>query len=497
MQKYLILLPNNLGDVIMVLPVLRALKQEDSTRHISFFAESGFEGGLVNSPCCDHIISFERKALKAACVKNDGASVQTQLKALLDGLNSEAFEVVINLSQTGYLSYITTLVKAPRKVGRRFLYEGNHALPDRWSQYLYAIAFAREYNALHASEVYCRIAGVPPNASAGELIVLTPDEKSSAAKYLAAKGCPPGRKYLILQPGAAYQSKRWPEAHFSTLGGLLAHDGYTAVITGAPAELPLCRRVAGAIGISAIVSANERTFRETIALCENAACIVTGDTALMHAGAALGKRVIALFGSTNPVETGPYGVGHTVFVGECPNKPCFKTECSSRACMNSITPESVHCAVGGMLTEEIGRQAYISGFSGSTWGLSPVSSTGKPLCNAAGAALIRSLFDDDATLPATPEVTREMAALHEFVALCAQMERVLLFFMDSGNGMYLQRFETLRQQAAATGGAGAFLNAVINIRLNSVPLFDPMKGIAESIEVCRSTIRQIKETALR
>jgi len=496
MQKILILLPNNLGDVIMALPVLRALKHRDPATHLTFFVEQGNEGGLISNTDCDRIISFDRKVFKAAALRDDMESVNTMLQEVLDDLNLQEFDAVINLSQTGYLSYVTALVKAPHKAGRRFLREGNHALPDLWSQYLYAIAFARECNALHTSEVYCRIAGVKPVRSAAPLIVPATDEKTGAEVYLREKGCTPGRKLIVLQPGAAYQSKRWPEELFVALGNMLIHDGYYCIITGAPVEKELCCRIGEELGPHAVVSAGERTFRETIALCSMTECIVTGDTALMHAGAALGKRVVALFGPTNPVETGPYGAGHTVFAGECPERPCFKNECASRACMYSIPPELVYRAVQGVLTKDDTRQVYVSEFRGPTWGLESLSPAALPLYNSTRATVVQSLFDADSQHTSSVEIHREHAVLGEFVALCHQMESVLDLFQNSGNGAYLQRFEALRQMAASAGGCSAFMNAILNIRLNSVPLLDPLKGIAASVDACKSTARQCTRNAV-
>ena len=55
MQRILILLPNNLGDVIMTLPVLAGIKKNNFQSHISFFVEDGFEGGMEKSLDCDRI----------------------------------------------------------------------------------------------------------------------------------------------------------------------------------------------------------------------------------------------------------------------------------------------------------------------------------------------------------------------------------------------------------------------------------------------------------
>ena len=59
----------------------------------------------------------------------------------------------------------------------------------------------------------------------------------------------------------------------------------------------------------------------------------------------MGTPVIALFGPTDPARTGPYGSGHTVIRTELPCSPCFLKKCSTKKCMEDISPEQVFAAV--------------------------------------------------------------------------------------------------------------------------------------------------------
>jgi ADP-heptose:LPS heptosyltransferase len=64
MSNILVVLPNNLGDVIMALPVLRALKKDSPDSSITFFVEEGYEGGLLNCPDIDRLHLFPRRQIR-------------------------------------------------------------------------------------------------------------------------------------------------------------------------------------------------------------------------------------------------------------------------------------------------------------------------------------------------------------------------------------------------------------------------------------------------
>ena len=86
------------------------------------------------------------------------------------------------------------------------------------------------------------------------------------------------------------------------------------------------------------------------ALCRRASVVVSTDTGPMHLAAAVGTRVVALFGPTAPNRTGPYGSQHVVLRHQVPCSPCFKRICESTVvepygCMKRIEVEEVVGAV--------------------------------------------------------------------------------------------------------------------------------------------------------
>ncbi|MBN1128351.1 MAG: glycosyltransferase family 9 protein [Chitinispirillaceae bacterium] len=499
MSGTLVILPNNLGDVIMTLPLLAGLKAKDPQTHITFFVEQGFEAGLVNSPFCDRLFPFDRKAIRDRSRTAGWQEALDRFTGVVAELKALRFDRVINLSQHPYTSLLTTLVECENTAGRRFQREGNHALPDAWSQYLYAVPFARACNGLHATDVYCRIAGTTA-PSASPVVRVTPDEKNEAAGFLSQNGMVPGAgPVMVLQPGAAYAAKRWPLDHFTGLGRMLVGDGYRIIITGAPAERELAEALGSRIGGAALVSAGKRTFRETIALMPFVQGCVTGDTAIMHAAAALDRRVYALFGPTNPVETGPYGAGHFVFYGRCEKRPCFCMTCKNTLCMKSILPETVGAVIAGKVPAGAGCDVFVSGRnSDATQRLDPVAAQGQELFSPIDALVARRTVEPDhaAEGPIDPEEADRIR--REAAVFCSTLDRMidaLTEYLSTRSMEAIRRYERIHAEFSSPSGSIAFFSALLNIRLNSIPLIDPVKGVGASREACIATRAAVERAA--
>ncbi len=97
-------------------------------------------------------------------------------------------------------------------------------------------------------------------------------------------------------------------------------------------------------------------LRELAELLGRAAVVVCPDTGVMHLAAAMGGRVVALFGPTAPWRTGPHGGGHRVLRRELACAPCFQRECPTPRCLGELTPAEVAAAVGELLDQAISQE---------------------------------------------------------------------------------------------------------------------------------------------
>jgi heptosyltransferase-2 len=137
---------------------------------------------------------------------------------------------------------------------------------------------------------------------------------------------PPGELPLIaLAPGAAYgPAKRWPLEYFVALARELQKERYRVIVLGSPNE----RSLGEALGKTGAVDLTGKTnLLESIAVLESANLLVSNDSGALHLARAAGTPVVALFGSSSSIWTGPESHEGTIMRWEVPCSPCFKREC--------------------------------------------------------------------------------------------------------------------------------------------------------------------------
>ncbi|MEU7815605.1 glycosyltransferase family 9 protein [Pseudonocardia sp. NPDC049154] len=122
----------------------------------------------------------------------------------------------------------------------------------------------------------------------------------------APAGTAPGpARPVVIHPGAAFGAKCWPADRFAALARRLAPLG-PVVVTGGPQERPLAERVAAAADLSDDrVLAGRTSIAELAALVAGAALVVSGDTGIAHLAAAFGRPSVVLFGPVGPERWGP------------------------------------------------------------------------------------------------------------------------------------------------------------------------------------------------
>lgn len=159
-----------------------------------------------------------------------------------------------------------------------------------------------------------------------------------------------GQPLLVLAPGAAFgPAKQWPITSYRELARWWgSHDDRLVVAVGAPGEEA---QAAEAIEYcpNAINLAGQTSLRQLMLLLQESSCIIANDSGTMHLGAALGKQGVAIFGSTDPVATGPLGGRWLVLREPLPCSPCLERVCprtdAPYECLRRIQPSDVKDAV--------------------------------------------------------------------------------------------------------------------------------------------------------
>jgi lipopolysaccharide heptosyltransferase II len=181
-------------------------------------------------------------------------------------------------------------------------------------------------------------------------------ERPTIATAVKSKWPTEGARWITLQPGARWENKRWPAKYFADLVRSTAQQfpDTRFAILGSGEDKSLgeiisraaperCLNLCGATSLLEMI--------EWVRLCE---LMVTNDTGPMHAAAALGKPLIALFGPTEPCRTGPYGQLENVLRIDLPCSPCLSADCTFYAkpneCLNALSPAMVFARVQKLLS---------------------------------------------------------------------------------------------------------------------------------------------------
>jgi heptosyltransferase-2 len=194
---------------------------------------------------------------------------------------------------------------------------------------------------------YAALAGDDAALPPALLPQLVPDA-ANLHKAMDALGLSRARPIAILCPGAEFgPAKRWPVAHYAALAMRLAGDGHAIWLLGSPNDRAVAAALVAALPSSApgVIDLTGRTDLGTaIDLMSVASLVVSNDSGLMHAAAAVNAPLVALFGSSSPVYTPPLSPSARIAKIDIACSPCFARECplGHFRCMRELSPELVY-----------------------------------------------------------------------------------------------------------------------------------------------------------
>lgn len=166
---------------------------------------------------------------------------------------------------------------------------------------------------------------------------------------LQVEGRPPR---VALVPGTRWPSKCWPPEKFAAVANdLVVRFNASIFLFGSCDETDLCARIGAAIHGDVIDMSGRTTLSEMGSFFASMDILVSNDSGAMHMAAAVGLPVVAIFGPTDPLRTGPYGENNMVITADVECRPCFSRHCveQGRLCMENISVEQVVSAVESVL----------------------------------------------------------------------------------------------------------------------------------------------------
>lgn len=340
-KNIIVRMPNWLGDLVMATPILADLATHWPNADLTVMCQSNVAQLLKYDPHVKEIFSFK---------KPSGWIPHQPHWEIIDVLREGKYDLGILLTNSFSSAWWFWRGNVQNRVGFR----------DHFRSLLLnkSVPFPEQKETQHLVKTYKSLLvplGIPISDTDPALYV-SEDEKKAALDLLKRVGIDPIKDLIVgVNPGAAYGSaKCWlPDRFQKVVERLLERPNVFVLFFGDPAGTPLVNDICSKFSERVINLAGKTNIRELMALIQLCSVFLTNDSGPMHMAAALKTPLIALFGSTSDVKTGPYKSGKVIHKHvEC--SPCYKRVCPiDFRCMTRIEVDEVYQEIMRVLDKSI------------------------------------------------------------------------------------------------------------------------------------------------
>ncbi len=334
---------DNTGDMVMLGPALRAVKETSPDATLTLLATPGGAAAAPLLPWVDDVFVWRPVWQDLGHLPFDPA----RERELIEGLAARRFDAALvftSFSQTPHVpGYVCYLAGIPLRAGESKEFGGAtlstelRGAPDE----------------LHQVERNLRLVeSLGFVARDRRLAVAIPDgARRAVPALLAHAGLDPDRPFVLLHPGASASARRYPADRYGAVARGLIERGWPVLVTGVERE---AETVASTLRSAPLAGSlvGGTTLAEYAALLERAALVVCGNTLPLHLADAVGTPIVALFSGTDrEVQWGPRVVPADLLRRPTPCHPCYRFECPiGQPCLD-IPPAEVVAAVEAMLAQ--------------------------------------------------------------------------------------------------------------------------------------------------
>lgn len=322
-MKILVVAPSWIGDTILAQPLLALLKRTKPDARIEVLAADW------SAPLLARMAEVDAVSINPFKHGEFNPGARFALGRRLASADYSAAYVLPNSWKSALVPFFAGI---PRRIG----YQGE-------ARYLLLNERHRLDVARHPQLVqrYAALAGPLPAVLPQPQLNSTREQQQAARRAL---DLPLDANPVIFCPGAEYgPAKRWPARHFAALAQLVATPQHPVWLIGSDKDRAVGDDIAAAAQGTALNLCGRSSLEQAIDLIASARAVVSNDSGLMHVAAALGRPLVALYGSSSPTYTPPLSAHAKIVSRNLPCSPCFKRECplGHFDCMNGITPQQV------------------------------------------------------------------------------------------------------------------------------------------------------------
>ncbi|HIV72024.1 MAG TPA: glycosyltransferase family 9 protein [Candidatus Aquabacterium excrementipullorum] len=345
---------DNLGDVLMCTPALKAVRQALPHARLSLLASPSGAALAPYLPMVDEVLVHE-----ASWVKGPGMSLPAgdpaSDEALLTRLRAGRFDAAViftTLTQSALpMAMLCRLAGIPLRLAH--VRENPYGLLSTWAKERDVLGPGMRHEVQRQLALLCEV-GMP--APRDDRLVMALDERHrrDAREALREAGLPAGQPYVLLHPGATAASRRYPAKEFGEVARTLHTAGWACVFCGGPDEQALVHEALGQGQGGALDLSGAWPLGTFAALIEGARLLIGNNSGPMHMAAALGTPVVCLYALTNPQHT-PWRVPSRVLYREVPCRDCLQSVCpqAGHGCLRGVEADEVAQAALALLGEHL------------------------------------------------------------------------------------------------------------------------------------------------
>ncbi len=338
-ERLLVREVNWLGDVVMSLPALKALRRAYPEARLTILVKRELASFFDGAPWVNEVIPFRI---------GRGFRGWKDRRNLVAELRNRAFDMAVLLPNSFESAFWTWRARIPVRVG--YARDGRGLLLTHRLRPSHRILEAHQVHYyLFLLRETLGIEGDPNDFTPH----IDDGHREKMRAWLHERRERPEKKLIALAVAAAYgPAKEWPAELYAALIDRLAENhGAECVLVGTPSERAKCEQVAAlSKQKGAILAAGETGIGEAIALLSLCDAFAGNDSGLMHLAGALGLPTVGIFGSTRADRTGPLGAHTKVLYRPITCSPCLERTCrfGHYGCLKQISPEDVESALVGL-----------------------------------------------------------------------------------------------------------------------------------------------------
>lgn len=339
-RNVLVIRADGLGDLVMTTPLLAKLRQIFPNSRIALLAASASRELVEVMPVIDKIFYFDLPWF----FKGRKQWLRKLFRFILE-MRKERFDLTVDVRGDFRNNILMYFFGADSRLG--FAVTG--------CDFLLTHVVALPVNSHMGAASTAMIKYLCPDNHGPDNLKLwiTDEDRNFTERFLRANGIDAegkNRPIVTIHPGAKWDGRKWSPENYARIADSLI-DGYDAavILAGSVGDVGFVRKITSSMKFKPIEAVGTMSLRQLLALCERSDLFLGVDSGPVHMAAAMGTKVLALFGAARREAVGPLGANSTVITRQddfdcC---PCAQVVCErpDRSCMRAITVEDVWSAI--------------------------------------------------------------------------------------------------------------------------------------------------------